>query len=91
MEFEWGPAKADKNLAKHGVSFIEAATVFADPLSVVFDDPDHSGDENRFIIVGTSIRRRLLVVAHTDRSDRTRIISAREATNSERQFYEEGY
>ena len=90
MEFEWDPDKADANFAKHGVSFAEAATVFADPLSTTFDDPDHSEEEDRYIIIGLSNRSRLLVVAHTDRDERTRIISAREATHSERQFYEEG-
>jgi uncharacterized DUF497 family protein len=90
MEFEWDPNKADKNLEKHDVSFEEASTVFADPLSTTFDDPAHSEDENRYIIIGISNRFRLLVVAHTDRNNRTRIISAREATRLERQFYEDG-
>ncbi|HLB48685.1 MAG TPA: BrnT family toxin [Anaerolineales bacterium] len=91
MEFEWDPEKVERNLAKHGISFAEAATVFADLLSLTFDDPDHSGEESRYIIIGMSIRRRVLVVAHTDRGERTRIISAREATRSEKQFYEEGH
>jgi len=84
MEFEWDPEKVERNLAKHGISFAEAATVFADLLSL-------TGEESRYIIIGMSIRRRVLVVAHTDRGERTRIISAREATRSEKQFYEEGH
>lgn len=66
MEFEWDPNKAAANLAKHKVSFREAATVFSDLLSITFDDPDHSEDEERFIIIGTSASDRLLIVAHTD-------------------------
>jgi len=88
MEFEWDPDKADRNASKHGVSFEEAVTVFADQLSMTFDDPDHSEDEDRYIIIGISNRHRLLVVSHTDREGRTRIISAREATRLERQYYE---
>ncbi|HEX6292199.1 MAG TPA: BrnT family toxin [Herpetosiphonaceae bacterium] len=76
MEFAWDPNKAASNLAKQKVSFHEAATVFRDPLSITFDDPDHSEDEDRFIIIGTSAGGRLLMVAHTDRGSRTRIISA---------------
>ncbi|HZT60419.1 MAG TPA: BrnT family toxin [Pyrinomonadaceae bacterium] len=66
MRFEWDEKKAATNLAKHGVSFEEAATVFGDPLSDTFDDPDHSADEQRFLIVGSSDRGRMLIVAHTD-------------------------
>jgi len=83
-----GPRQVEKNLAKHGVSFGEAATVFGDPLSITFRDPDHSADESRYITIGVSLRGRLLIVAHTDRQDRVRVISAREATRSERRFYE---
>ena len=90
MRFEWDEDKAALNAAKHGVSFLEAATVFGDPLSDTFDDPDHSADERRFIIVGTSERGRMLIVAHTDDSETVRIISAREPTRGERKFYEEG-
>jgi uncharacterized DUF497 family protein len=89
MEFEWDLRKAERNRARHGVSFGEAATVFADPLGWAFPDPDHSQGENRYVLVGMSARRRILMVAHTDRDDRTRIISAREATRQERRFYEE--
>jgi uncharacterized DUF497 family protein len=89
MRFEWDEDKAASNLAKHGVSFSEAATVFGDPLSDTFDDPDHSAEERRFIIIGTSQRGRMLIVSHTDDGEVVRIISAREPTRSEREFYEE--
>lgn len=90
MEFEWDPDKAASNLAKHGVSFDEAATVFGDPLAVTYFDPDHSAEEDRFLTFGHSSESQLLVVSHTDRDDRTRIISARPATRKERKAYEEG-
>lgn len=90
MEFEWNPDKAKLNLEKHGVSFQEAATVFNDPLSITFPDPDHSIGENRYIIIGISRFEQLLVVAHTDRGDKVRIISARKVTRPEARFYEEG-
>ncbi len=88
--FEWDEQKADQNLEKHGVSFDEAATVFGDPLSLTIDDPLHSTDEERFVIIGAAAgpRRRVLVVVHTERGDRIRIISAREATPRERSSYE---
>ena len=89
MEFEWDPRKADQNLRKHKVSFAEAATVFGDRLAVTDYDPDHSLGEDRYITIGWSYRRRLLMVAHTDRGDRTRIISARELTRAERETYEQ--
>lgn len=90
LSFEWDPAKADINLKKHSVDFSEAATVFADFLSITFSDPDHSEDEERYITMGVSSRGRLLVVAYTERDKRFRIISAREMTRSERRYYEEG-
>lgn len=90
MEFEWDPEKAARNLVKHGVSFHEAATVFDDPLAITYSDPDHSEQEDRFLTFGSSVEGRLLVVSHTDRNDRTRIISARLATRKERKQYEEG-
>jgi uncharacterized DUF497 family protein len=90
MEFEWDPDKAASNLSKHGVSFAEAATVLRDPLSVTFFDPDHSDEEDRFITLGTSLDGRLIILAHTDRGDKVRIISARLATRRERKLYEEG-
>lgn len=90
MQFEWDPRKASSNLRKHGVSFDEAATVFLDDLSLTGDDPDHSASEDRYVTFGVSSAGRLLVVAHTERGDRTRIITARPATRSERKLYEEG-
>jgi hypothetical protein len=90
MEFEWNPDKAALNLEKHGVSFQEAATVFNDPLSMTFPDPDHSIGESRYVIIGLSRFGQLLVVAHTDRDAKVRIISARKATRQERRFYEQG-
>jgi len=89
MEFEWDPSKAAANLRKHRVSFNEAATVFGDFLGITAADPDHSVDEHRYITVGFSDRGRLLMVAHAERGDRTRIISARTLTQSERRAYEE--
>jgi len=77
LHFEWDPAKAAENLARHGVSFAEAATVFRDKLSATGADPDHSFDEERFVTFGTSTGGRVLVVSHTDRGDTIRIISAR--------------
>lgn len=90
MEFEWDPIKAASNLQKHGVSFGEAASVFGDTLSITVPDPDHSLDEERYIIVGLSNLGRLLIVAHSDREEKTRIISARELTSYERTTYEKG-
>ncbi len=90
MEFEWNPDKAEKNEVKHGVSFQEAETVFADALSTTFPDPLHSIRESRYVTIGLSRYGRLLVVSHTDRGERIRIISAREATSQERRFYAEG-
>lgn len=87
-EFEWDPNKAEKNLLKHGVSFAEAATVFFDPLSITIPDPLHSEEENRFVITGLSYQHRHLVVVHSDRGDRIRLISARPATATERRNYE---
>ena len=88
MDFEWDDRKAEYNRQKHGISFEEAATIFYDPLSITFDDPDHSDHEDRFIIIGMSAYGRLLMVAHTDRGDRIRIISARIITPKERRLYE---
>ena len=87
MDFEWDDNKADHNFQKHGVSFSEASTVFYDTLSVTFLDPDHSGEEDRFIIIGHSNQGRLLFVAHTDRGVRIRIISARPLRPKERRLY----
>ncbi len=84
MEFEWDPKKATENIQKHGVTFQEAATVFGDPLAITFDDPDHSLSEGRHITFGLSLQKRLIVVSHTERGDRTRIISARLMDRKER-------
>jgi len=89
LRFEWDAHKALTNQVKHGVSFEEATTVFADPLARIFDDPDHSVAESREIIIGLSQKQRLLVVCFTERSDTVRIFSARKATKWERQDYEE--
>jgi hypothetical protein len=87
--FEWDPNKAAQNLRKHRVTFEEAATVFQDDLSFTVPDPDHSMEEERFITVGLSSQNRLLMIAHMDRDDCIRIISARELTPRERRQYEE--
>jgi uncharacterized protein len=89
VEFEWDPKKAALNLRKHGISFDEAATVFGDLLGTTVPDPDHSLAEHRYITIGMSNRHRLVMVAHTERRERIRIISARELTRSEREAYEE--
>jgi uncharacterized DUF497 family protein len=89
-EFEWDAIKAATNLRDHGVSFEEASTVFADPLAMLMADPDHSVDEERYVLLGESTRRSLLVVAFAERPPRTRLISARRATRHERRQYEEG-
>ena len=86
--FEWDPAKAATNLAKHGVTFEEALTAFGDPLARIFIDEEHSIEERREILIGHSLRRRLLVICFTER-DTIRIFSAREATKRERWDYEE--
>ena len=88
-EFEWDAQKAAENVRNHGVTFDEAVSVFADPLANIFDDPDHSGDERRELIIGHSAEQRLLVVSFTEREPRTRIISARQTTARERKDYEE--
>ena len=86
--FELDPNKAAQNIRKHGVSFEEAATAFGDPLSITIFDPLHSIDEDRFVLIGMSNKNRLLVVVHTDRNDKIRIISARRATKKEKRQYE---
>ncbi len=89
ITFEWDTGKAAANLAKHGISFGEASTVFQDPLSVTVPDPRHSRSEERFAILGRSTRGRLLAVFHTEGDQRVRIISARQPTRFEREVYEE--
>lgn len=88
MEFEWDPDKADSNLRKHGVSFDEAATAFADPLSLTIPGPDHSSEEDRFVLMGETYHGRLIVVVFMERGERFRIISVRLVTRSERRSYE---
>lgn len=90
MEFEWDPRKAAANERKHDVPFQEAVTVFGDPLAITFEDPDHSMNEKRYITFGLSKQERLLVVSHTERGERTRIINARQLTRKERRIYEKG-
>jgi uncharacterized DUF497 family protein len=89
LEFEWDPQKAEANQKKHGVSFEEASTVFADPLSVTIPDPDHSEHEERLLLLGRSTTGTLLVVTHVARGEQLRLISARRATRRERRDYEE--
>ena len=90
IEFEWDAAKAKMNLGKHRISFEEATSAFYDALSVTIADPDHSVNESRFLLIGMTTSRRLVVVAHTDRGARVRIINARRATRQERVSYEKG-
>ena len=86
--FEWDPPKNRSNIEKHGVSFEEASTVFQDTLSLTIDDPLHSIDEERLILIGMSQKNRILVVVYTERGDNIRIISARKTTKNEREYYE---
>ena len=87
--FEWDADKAQSNERKHGVTFEEASTVFADPLASTIHDPDHSEDEDRYLSLGLSSKNRVLVVSFTDRDEKIRIISARVASRRERKQYEE--
>ena len=89
MTFEWDPEKAARNIERHGISFEEASTAFGDPLSLTRPDPDHSEGEERFLLLGVTFPGRLVVVAHTDRGETVRLISARLATRRERRFYEQ--
>lgn len=91
MIFDWDPKKASSNLKKHGVTFEEASTVFADDGAILFDDPDHSADEERFLMLGVSSLTRLCIVSHCyrDEDNVIRIISARKATTSEENYYNE--
>lgn len=90
MDFEWDLRKAAENLERHGVSFEDAASVFGDPLAITFDDPGHSFGERRWLTFGNTADGRLLVITHTVRRKRVRLISARPATRNERRIYEEG-
>ena len=89
IQFAWDSAKASANLRKHGVAFEEAETVFSDDLALLIDDPDHSDEEDRFVLLGLSAVPRILAVVHAYRSapDTIRIISARKATKAERMIY----
>ena len=89
MEFEWDVTKASQNIEKHGVSFEEGTDVFDDDLSLTVPDPDHSEDENRYLIFGRSKQQNHLVVSFTDRGDRIRIISARRMSRQEIRAYEQ--
>ena len=88
LQFEWDSKKALSNKRKHGITFEEACTIFADPLSITISDPAHSIGEDRFITIGTSVNNDLIVAVHADRNDIIRIISARKATRNERKQYE---
>jgi uncharacterized DUF497 family protein len=88
LRVEWDPRKGEANEVKHGVSFSEAATVLADPLSITLPDPDHSGTEERLLLLGQSSSGRLLVVSLAERGDAVRVISARSMTTRERRTYE---
>jgi uncharacterized DUF497 family protein len=88
MQFEWDRQKEKRNRRKHGVSFDEAVTVFYDPLSATFDDPDHSFGEHRLITIGFSSHGRLFVVSHMERGNAIRIVNARPATAQERKRHE---
>ena len=89
LQLEWDPEKAKTNLFSHRVSFEEAGTVFGDPLGKIVDDPRHSGDEKRYVLLGHSEQHRLLAVMFTDRGEAVRLISARTATRRERREHEE--
>lgn len=89
IEFEWDPEKANANEKKHGVSFFEACEVFEDAHSSTVRDPDHSLDEDRYLIFGMSKGGKYLVVSYTERSDKIRLISARQMTSRERKAYEQ--
>lgn len=92
VKFTWDPRKAAINEQKHGVSFEEALTVFYDPKAILIDDPDHSGEEERFLIIGISWSEKTLIVSHCYResAEEIRIISARKATKTEREIYNRG-
>ena len=90
IEFEWDEVKALSNIRKHRISFEESVTVFSDNLSLTIPDPLHSHSEHRFVVIGYSNKNRLLVVVHTERGARIRIISARQATRQERRYYDQG-
>ena len=88
-DFEWDPEKAEKNLLKHDVHFDEASSIFTDSMFITFLDEEHSTNEERYITIGLSNKGRLLLVAHAEKNDRIRIISARRVTKNEEKFYQE--
>lgn len=88
LSFEWDPIKAKRNMRVHGITFDEASTAFSDTMSLTTFDPLHSTDEYRLILIGNSHQNRLLIVVHTERGDKIRLISARKATKHERETYE---
>ena len=88
LGFEWDEEKARANLKRHRVGFDETVTVFTDPFSITIHDPEHSSDEQRYIDIGSSDKRRVLVVVYAERGSNIRIISCRRATRSERKLYE---
>jgi hypothetical protein len=90
VDVEWDPAKARRNLAKHGITFEEAVTIFGDPYELTIPDPDHSVSEERYVSIGTSRQGRLLVAGYTERGGNIRLIFARRATSRERMDYELG-
>ena len=89
IEFEWDPEKEDINIRKHGIDFEEAMSAFSDPLSLTIPDPDHSEEEFRYLLLGTSQKGRLIVVSHTERDARIRIINSRLADRREKRDYEQ--
>jgi uncharacterized DUF497 family protein len=89
FQFEWDTKKADRNLAKHGVAFEEALTVFPDPLARIFPDEEHSENERREIIIGRSAQAQILLISFVENEGRVRLLSARKATRRERKDYEE--
>jgi len=88
--FEWDEAKAKANFKKHKVGFDEGKTIFNDPFLLTFPDSDNSENEERYVNLGLSAKGRVLILIHTERQDRIRIISCRKATAHERRYYEEG-
>lgn len=92
LHFEWDENKNEINKAKHGISFEDAKGVFYDEQAILFDDPDHSVGEERFLIIGTAGSKKICIVSHCYRNSENciRIISARQATKREKQFYQEG-
>ena len=91
LKIEWDTKKANSNKKKHGITFEEAGTLLSDSLSITIPDPLHPGDEERFVTIGQSDRKRTLIVVHTERGDVIRLISAHLENANERKRYEESY